>query len=52
MQSRFVNEEIERDRNAVIETLREKEHYYKNIAESLPAAIYTCDTRGYITFYN
>ena len=47
-----MNPEVERDRNAVIETLREKEHHYKNILESLPVAVYTCDMHGYITFYN
>ena len=49
---RFVNAEAERDRNAVIEILREKEQYYKNILETLPAAVYICDVKGYITFYN
>jgi PAS domain S-box-containing protein len=52
MEFRYLNAEVERDRNAVIETLREKEHHYKNILESLPAAVYTCDKNGYITFYN
>src|SRR5690348_16307519 len=52
MEFRYLNAEAERDRNAVIETLREKEHHYKNILESLPAAVYTCDKNGYITFFN
>ena len=52
MEFRYINAEAERDRNAVIETLREKEHHYKNILENIPGAVYTCDTRGAITFYN
>jgi PAS domain S-box-containing protein len=47
-----MNPEVERSRNAVIETLREKEHHYKNILESLTVAVYSCDMHGYITFYN
>ena len=52
MEFRYMNPEVERNRNAVIETLREKEHHYKNILESLQVAVYTCDKHGYITFFN
>ena len=52
MEFRYANSETQRDHYAVIEILREKEHYYKNILETLPAAVYTCDAKGYITFYN
>jgi PAS domain S-box-containing protein len=52
MEFKFVNEEIERDRNAVLEILREKEHYYKNILDTIPIAVYTCDSKGYISFFN
>jgi len=52
MEFRFMNTEVERSRNAVIETLREKEHLYKNILEALDVAVYSCDTHGYINFYN
>jgi len=52
MEFRYMNPEVERSRNAVIETLREKEHHYKNILESLSVAVYTCDMHGYITFFN
>ena len=52
MEFKYINTEVERSRNAVIETLREKEHFYKNILESLTLAIYTCDKYGFITFFN
>lgn len=52
MEYNFISAEAVRDRNAVIEILREKEHYYKNLLDILPIAIYSCDANGYITFYN
>jgi PAS domain S-box-containing protein len=32
--------------------LEESEAYYRRLIESLPAALYTCDMEGRITFYN
>lgn len=32
--------------------LRESERRYRQLIESLPAAVYTCDAQGYITLYN
>ena len=32
--------------------IRESEHRYKQLLQALPAAVYTTDTEGRITFYN
>src|SRR5215831_8500366 len=32
--------------------LRNREHFYRELLEALPAAIYMTDTEGRITFYN
>ena len=32
--------------------LRQTEHHYQQLVQSLPAAIYTCDTAGRLTLYN
>jgi PAS domain S-box-containing protein len=34
------------------EKLRESHTYYQQLIEDLPVAVYTCDERGYIRFYN
>jgi PAS domain S-box-containing protein len=34
------------------ERLRETEHHYQQLVQSLPAAVYTCDNEGRITLYN
>ena len=34
------------------ETLRERERRFRTLLEALPAAVYTTDTAGRITFYN
>lgn len=37
---------------AANEKLRESEKRYHRLVESLPAAVYTCDAEGRVTFYN
>lgn len=37
---------------ASLEQLRESEEHYRSVVEPLPAAIYTCDLQGRVTFYN
>jgi PAS domain S-box-containing protein len=32
--------------------LRQAEHHYQQLLQSLPAAVYTCDNRGRLTLYN
>src|ERR1051325_363048 len=32
--------------------LRQTEHHYQQLVQSLPAAVYTCDTAGRVTLYN
>ncbi len=34
------------------QALQESEFYFRGLIEDLPAALYTCDTEGKITFYN
>jgi PAS domain S-box-containing protein len=39
-------------RKSAEDRLREQEHWYRNLLEALPAAIYTTDAAGRITFFN
>ncbi len=41
-----------RDRVRVDQALRESEQRYRQLVQSLPAAIYTCDAQGRILIYN
>jgi PAS domain S-box-containing protein len=45
-------EELNRSIKAIREALRESEDRFHQLLKVLPAAIYTCDAAGYITFYN
>jgi PAS domain S-box-containing protein len=40
------------ERKKLFQALKENEQRNREILNKLPAAIYTCDTNGYITFYN
>ncbi|MEX2125155.1 MAG: chemotaxis protein CheB [Woeseia sp.] len=42
---------LEREQ-AINEKLRESERRYHHLVENLPAAVYTCDAEGRVTFYN
>ena len=35
-----------------LESLRQSEERYRRLANLLPAAVYMCDTNGFITYYN
>ncbi len=39
-------------RKVAEEILKENEKRFRNLVMSLPAAVYSCDAKGYITFYN
>ena len=41
-----------RERLAAEAALRDNEQRYRQLVHSLPAAVYTCDARGYVTLYN
>jgi PAS domain S-box-containing protein len=40
------------EKKKLFNALRENEEGQRRILKDLPAAIYSCDTKGYITFYN
>jgi PAS domain S-box-containing protein len=42
----------EADRRPMDEVLRESEFRYRQVVQSLPVALYTCDTEGRITLFN
>ena len=48
--ARLAAEVIERQRAE--EALRSSEARFRSLLEGLPAAVYTCDAAGYITFFN
>jgi PAS domain-containing protein len=48
--ARLAAEVIERQRAE--EVLRASEARFRSLLEGLPAAVYTCDAAGYITFFN
>jgi signal transduction histidine kinase len=39
-------------RDAATEALHESERRYRNLIQALPAAVYTTDAEGHVTFYN
>lgn len=49
---RLRNEEERFARRLAEERLQQAEHRYRQILQSLPAAVYTCDAEGRIDFYN
>ncbi|WP_343704440.1 PAS domain S-box protein [Chitinophaga sp.] len=45
-------EDVNRSIETIREALRESEERYRQLVQALPAAVYSCDAQGYITFYN
>jgi PAS domain S-box-containing protein len=49
----LANSRLNRGENKIlVEALKESEHRFHQMVQHLPAALYTCDAKGIITFYN